>query len=87
MRLIDADKIDYRETVVGEAEFATYHTVAFKSDIEAMPTVDIKTKVARKIFAEIEKSVEDAEFEFGTIIGVKLYIAELKNKYTKEGVE
>ena len=40
-------------------------------------------EVARKIFAEIDRAVEDAEFEWGTICGVKLCIAELKKKYTE----
>ena len=44
-----------------------------------------KSEVAREIFEEIEKAVEDAEFEWGTFFGVKLTIAELKKKYTGEG--
>ncbi len=50
-------------------------------------TVDLdnaKSEVAREIFEEIERTVEDAEFEWGTIYGVKLCIAELKKKYTED---
>lgn len=39
-RYIDADKIDYTVTVVGEAENAGYRAVAFESDIDEMPTAD-----------------------------------------------
>jgi hypothetical protein len=39
--------------------------------------------LAREIFEEIERAIEDAELEWGTIFGVKLCIAELKKKYTE----
>ena len=42
------------------------------------------TEVVREIFAEIDRAVENAELEWGTICGVKLCIAELKKKYTEE---
>ena len=42
-----------------------------------------KTEVAREIFEEIDRAVEDAELEWDTIFGVKLCIAELKKKYTE----
>ena len=40
-------------------------------------------EVASEIFAEIDRAVENAELEWGTICGVKLCIAELKKKYTE----
>lgn len=40
-RYIDADKIDYTVTVVGEAENAGYRAVAFESDIDEIPTADV----------------------------------------------
>lgn len=43
-----------------------------------------KSDVAREIFAEIDRAVENAELEWGTFFGVKLCIAELKKKYTEE---
>ena len=40
-RYIDADKIDYTVTIVGEAEYAGYRAVAFESDIDEIPTADV----------------------------------------------
>ena len=40
-RYIDADKIEYTETVVGMDEYAGYRTVVLKNDIDAMPTADV----------------------------------------------
>lgn len=45
-RYIDADKIDYTVTVVGQDECAGYRAVAFKSDIDDMPAADV-VKVVR----------------------------------------
>ncbi len=90
MRLIDADALG-----IGKAkrdaflipEYADGWNSAVEH-IENAPTVDIKTEVAREIFAEIEKLLLDGR------IGGKYSVrcinpykyAELKNKYTKEGV-
>jgi hypothetical protein len=41
-------------------------------------------KAAEEIFEEIDRAVENAELEWGTIFGVKLCIAELKKKYTED---
>ena len=49
--------------------------------IEAREKTEVE--VAREIFAEIDRAVENAELEWGTICGVKLCIAELKKKYTE----
>ena len=43
-RYIDADKIDYRFTVVGADENAGYRAVAFESDIDEIPTADVAPK-------------------------------------------
>ena len=40
-RYIDADKLDYTVTMVGRDEYAGYRAVAFKSDIDYMPTADV----------------------------------------------
>lgn len=41
-KYIDADKIDYRVTMVGMDENAGYSTIAFKSDIDDIPTADVE---------------------------------------------
>ena len=43
-RYIDADKIDYTVTVVGQAEYAGYRAIAFESDIDDLPTADVVPK-------------------------------------------
>jgi hypothetical protein len=40
-RYIDADKIEYTERYVGMDEFAGWQTIAFKSDIDKIPTADV----------------------------------------------
>ena len=40
-RYIDADKIAYTEDVVGRDEYAGYKTIAFKKNIDAIPTADV----------------------------------------------
>ena len=59
-----------------------------ESKTEVVPTVSkmeqVRLEVAREIFAEIDRAVENSEIEWGTIYGVKLCIAELKKKYTEE---
>ena len=61
-------------------------TIDVANALYEMPNADVvpKREVAREIFEEIEKAVEDAEFEWGTIYGVKLCLAELKKKYIEE---
>ena len=49
--------------------------------------LDIKTEVAREIFAEIEKLIYRYLNDFDYSGGDMIYdLNELKNKYTKEGV-
>lgn len=40
-RYIDADKIEYTARYVGMDEFAGWQTIAFKSDIDKIPTADV----------------------------------------------
>ena len=83
MRLIDADKL-VRETS-HLLFFDVNDRIVFETFIENAPTVDIKTEVAREIFAEIKK-VATINLHTGEIkITYPDYI-KLKNKYTKEGV-
>lgn len=91
MRLIDADAL---KKFLHEDDFDTPDErwkpeSEFAKMIDALPTADIKTEVAREIFAEIEKiSYLTHGFNEQTVyIKTELegYI-KLKNKYTKEGV-
>ena len=101
MRLIDADALlekDFRKRF-----YEPYDNTVFEVIIEDAPTVDIKTEVAREIFAEIEKDLSllfakyhrERKNLYDTYINTKLdaicvaqkAVAELKNKYTKEGKE
>lgn len=57
-RYIDAENIDYTETVVGRDEYAGYRTVAFKSDIDDIPTAAVVPRaMIAEIFEEIEKVI------------------------------
>ncbi len=114
MRLIDADafKKQIQENV------STFYTCGSGGyylaedvieDIDNAPTVDIKTEVAREIFAEIEEEIQSAlrnnynvrskriekhgtsdgfisvvDGKILALRGIDDFIAELKNKYTKE---
>lgn len=109
MRLIDADAlIKHLEEEVNECgdydidKPVIYGTMlGLKSGIsfaQAMPTVDIKTEVAREIFAEIYKTTSSVyneyvrttrgigAMDYAFVIKLDHAITELKNKYTKEGV-
>ena len=90
MRLIDADAlIKHLEEEVNECgDYDLDKPIAYGTMLglkggiafaQAMPTVDIKTEVAREIF-------EDIETLLMMRMGVREVLAELKNKYTKEGV-
>lgn len=88
MRLIDADKF---EVVVlnGKSDEFCDGAEYILEMLDNAPTVDIKTEVAREIFAEIEKIIilTHSFNENGAV--VKMDFEELKkirNKYTKEGV-
>ena len=105
MRLIDADKLKeelWKQSVVTDDLFGMGIQRGYEraeTAIDMMPTVDIKTEVAREIFEEIEKVIGESKFDEysketnecirtfynGTML-VK-FLAELKNKYTKEGVD
>lgn len=99
MRLIDADALGIgkaRRDAFLIPEYADGWNSAIEH-IENAPAIDIKTEVAKEIFAEIEGAIGDSVFyeyskEFDECIRknyngqmlVKL-LAELKNKYTKGG--
>ena len=90
MRLIDADRLsenlkwmakyqpnDKQNTILGVV-----------STIENTPTVDIKTEVAREIFEEIEMLVAYRRCGDGLLDDCLLNdLAEVKNKYIKDGAE
>lgn len=87
MRLIDADALiaKYENAIANEWNKKTapiswadaYDCVV--ADIEDAPTVDIKTEVAREIFAEIEEIVKLRRCDLMVLQGYKY--DELKNKY------
>lgn len=95
MRLIDADVLikHLKEEIdecgkedIGARPIAYGTILGLKSGIafaEAMPTVDIKTEVAREIFAEIEFDIANLDFdrEETRAIAIEGVIAELKNKH------
>lgn len=86
MRLIDADKADVEQ--IGCFYGAECRLEDVQEWLDEQPTVDIKTEVAREIFAEIEKkkiNIKDHTGKMGDVVMLK-DITELKNKYTKEGV-
>jgi hypothetical protein len=57
MRLIDADALLKEDFTDSFVDF--YDNTVFEAIIENAPTVDIKTEVAREIFAEIEKQTSE----------------------------
>lgn len=88
MRLIDADAFADRLLNAWDTadEQKRSDIVAIMADIvvpilAGTPTVDIKTEVAKEIFAEIDKLHIHVTNEFDAMNYEKL-----KNKYTKEGV-
>ena len=87
MRLLDKDAILQEDFSDEFWELCDYDS--FRALISIYPevdikTVDIKTEVAKEIFAEIEYLI----WEYDTHPANELTeeIAKLKNKYTKEGV-
>lgn len=93
MRLIDADKLKeqlFQISVVADDWYGMGINRGLdraETAIDLMPTVDIKTEVAREIFAELLK---EANLRFdgfrNTIIFPLDYYNDLKNKYIKDGV-
>lgn len=97
MRLIDADAL--LQELQEELEFDTpmyteeqnkYVNMGVRMairDVKSTPTVDIKTEVAREIFAEIDiplkRFMNEHDYSLGNLI---FDVAELKNKYIKDGV-
>jgi hypothetical protein len=104
MRLIDADALKERLEQISIVADHLYEMGINRgldraeTAIDMMPTVDIKTEVAREIFAEIEgiargelKSLslfkeDEDDFYMGEIHAIEKLLAELKKKYTKGGV-
>ena len=86
MRLIDVDKADVEQISCFYGAECRLEDV--QEWLDEQPTVDIKTEVAREIFEEIEKIslryLNDADYSGGDMI---YDLNELKDKYTKEGVE
>lgn len=85
MRLIDADALIKRGWHLARTGVSNqFLTVMSLADV---PTIDIKTEVAREIFEEIDiplqRFMNERDYSIGCLIAD---VAELKNKYTKEGV-
>ena len=100
MRLIDADaliKKIFPYDVVDKKAYAINAKMIYE-EINKAPTVDIKTEVAREIFAEIEQIIQgklktlslfkedEDDFYMGETHALEKLLAELKNKYIKDGV-
>ena len=86
MRLIDADRFEVVLLNGKSDEFCDGAEYILEM-IDNAPTVDIKTEVAREIFAEIEKiTALRSGFNEKTITAVMDFekLKQLKNKYTKE---
>ena len=92
-RYIDADKIPYYLNISEEAPIEG-RQIAFKSDIEKIPTADVapRVEVAREIFEEIFNIIK--AYEFDALIAQESYgvfqvrnfgaeILRLKKKYTE----
>ena len=103
MRLIDADALIKKifPYDVVDKKCYTINAKMIHEAIKESPTVDIKTEVAREIFAEMEGTLKAATWlvkaDFSSTVKERElkekccrdfleYITELKNKYTKEGV-
>lgn len=92
MRLIDADKFAERlnasPAFINMGQDGYFMRDIVLNLLSKQPTVDIKTEVAKEIFAEIydigDISIDKYDSLYLTLSFDK-YI-ELKNKYTKEGV-
>lgn len=83
MRLIDADK--FAEDVCNLPAIDEHSANAVIFLLHEQPTVDIKTEVAREIFAEIEKFIQSyCNDDNYTIEDMSFEVAVLKNKYTKD---
>jgi hypothetical protein len=95
MRLIDADKIvkQLEDKMINPQ--TTFINTVLIGLLNTAPTVDIKTEVAREIFAEIKQGLEELSNihrENSNYSGVvhtiqaRSIVINLENKYTKEGV-
>lgn len=94
MRLIDADKL--KKECYKFEDMVSRTAMAFaQGQINAAPTVDIKTEVAREIFAEMKQELTELSNEYreqNDVAGVvytthaRAIIIKLKNKYIKDGV-
>lgn len=87
MRLIDADVLLQELGKVCVPTTSEFFTVAqCVRKVKDAPTIDIKTEVAREIFAEIEK-VATINLHTGEIKISAHEYAELKNKCTEENIK
>lgn len=86
MRLIDADK--FAEDICNLSAIDEHSANAVIFLLHEQPTIDIKTEVAREIFAEIEntlankvsKGIQKRNQDWWLVIHI---ITKLKNKYTE----
>lgn len=86
-RYIDADKIPYYLDTSEEAPIEG-RQIAFKSDIEKIPTADVapRAEVAREIFEEIEENAIEHDMFGRTLLFIgQGTLDELKKKYAEGG--
>ena len=84
MRLIDADKVMEEIKRIGGHNLCEWDTIGVKALIDRQPTIDIKTEVAREIFAEIAELERYLDCEDDYYCADFLNdLNKLKNKYTK----
>ena len=58
MRYIDADKIEYTARYIGMDEFAGFQTIAYKSEIDAIPTADVVPKSEVERLTDLNNQLE-----------------------------
>lgn len=80
----DLDALEKKLFPMGVVDDGRYALPAksVKVAIDRLPTADVVPRtVIAEMFAEIDRAVEKAELEWGTVLGVKLCLAELRQKF------
>ena len=80
----DLDALEKKLFPMGMVDDGRYALPAksVKVAIDRLPTADVVPRtVIEEMFAEIDRVVEEAEMEWGTVLGVKLCLAELRKKF------
>lgn len=84
-RYIDTEKIKYHKLSVCEGHGLNFeYTVAYKHEVDAMPTEDVvpKSEAAREVLAEIDNRLHDMAMEYANA-GHKEYFAVCEMVYHK----